>query len=99
MEMEKNQLSYFKQMEKENVQPDSITFVSLLIACSHTGLVDDALYYFNSMKNQFQVTPDVMHYTCLVDTLCRAGHLEEAENVIKEMKEPDSLHGNHTWCM
>ena len=89
----KESIELFQQMEKENVQPDSITFVSLLNACSHSGLVDEALYYFNSMNNQFQITPNNMHINCIIDTLGRAGHLEEAENIIKEMKEPDII----TW--
>src|SRR5260221_7930 len=89
----KESIELFKQMEKENVQPDSFTFVSLLNACSHSGLVDEALYYFKSMKNQFQITPNNMHINCIIDTLGRAGRLEEAENIIKEMKEPDII----TW--
>ena len=80
-------------MKNENVQPNSITFVSLLNACSHSGLVDETLQYFNIMKEKYGITPDVMHYTCLIDTLGRAGRLEEAENLIKTMKEPDII----TW--
>ena len=67
----KEAIELFNQMENEKIQPDSITFVSLLNACSHSGLVDDAFYYFNIMKEKY------IQYTCLVDTLGRAGRLKE----------------------
>jgi len=66
----KEALDLFKQMEKE-IQPNSATFCALLNACSHAGLVDEALHYFNAMKNQYQVLADVSHYTSVVDTLGR----------------------------
>src|SRR6202041_1543521 len=68
----KDALELFKQMEKE-IQPNSVTLCALLNACSHAGLVDEALHYFNAMKDQYQVSADVSHYTCVVDTLGRAG--------------------------
>jgi len=51
--------------------------------------VDEALKYFNSMEKNFQITPATEHYTCMVDTLGRAGRLEEAENFINKMEKPD----------
>jgi len=80
-------------MQQEGIQPNSVTFLALLNACSHSGLVDEAIHYFNVMKDQYQILPDVSHYTCVVDTLGRAGRLEEAENLIKTMEQPDVV----TW--
>ena len=89
----KEAIELFQQMQQSGIQPDSITFIALLNACSHAGLVDEALHYFNTMKDQYQITPDVTHYNCVVDTLGRAGRLEEAENLIKTMPQPDII----TW--
>ena len=76
----KNQLSYFKQMEKENVQ-------TIQLHLFHFSM--HVLFQFQ--KNQFQITPNNMHINCIIDTLGRAEYLEEAENIIKEMKEPDII--------
>ena len=89
----KEALELFKQMEQEGIQPNNVTFVVILNACSHAGLVDEALHYFNVMKDRYQIVPDVIHYNCLVDTLSRAGRLEEAENLIRTMKQPNVV----TW--
>ena len=89
----KKSIELFEKMQQEGIQPNSITFVALLNACSHSGLVDEALNYFRSMKDKYQVLPDVTHYNCIVDTLARAGHLEEAENLINTMEQPDVV----TW--
>jgi len=89
----KKSIELFEKMETEGIQPDSITFVALLNACSHSGLVDEALNYFRSMKDKYQVLPDVTHYNCIVDTLARSGHLEEAENLINTMEQPNIV----TW--
>ena len=75
----------FEQMKKEGVMPDSITFVGVLSACSHAGLVDEGCRYFNAMSQDHDIIPTNVHYSCLVDLLGRAGHLNEAENVIKSM--------------
>ena len=89
----KEALELFQQMQQEGVKPNSVTFVALLNACSHAGLVDEALHYFNAMNDQYQVLRDVTHYNCLVDVLGRAGRLEEAENLIRTMEQPNIV----TW--
>ena len=78
-------LQLFEQMKKEGVRPDSLTFVNVLSACSHTGLVDEGRRYFNTMSQDHCFLPTIVHYGCLVDLLGRAGHLDEAENIIKTM--------------
>ncbi|PON74156.1 Tetratricopeptide-like helical domain containing protein [Parasponia andersonii] len=74
----------FEQMRKIGVKPDSITFVGLLMACSHGGLVDWGISIFNSMKKTFGITPDVEHFSCLIDMLGRAGRLSEAEEYMRK---------------
>jgi pentatricopeptide repeat protein len=57
-------LEMFKEMEIQMAQPDSITFIALLNSFSHVGLVDEALQYFNYMKDKYGIHPDVSHYNC-----------------------------------
>ncbi|CDJ26517.1 hypothetical protein CFC21_057340 [Triticum aestivum] len=76
----------FEQMRRLNVQPDNTTFLLVLTACSHAGLVDTGLEYFNLMKtNGFLAGARLEHYACVVDLLGRAGHLQEAEALINDM--------------
>ncbi|CAA0815488.1 Tetratricopeptide repeat (TPR)-like superfamily protein [Striga hermonthica] len=75
----------FHEMAAYGLKPDHVTFVSLLSACSHGGLVDEGLEYFRSMKTEFGVPPAVEHCVCMVDLLSRSGRLSEAEVFIEEM--------------
>lgn len=80
----------FSRMEMENVLPDSVTFVGILKACSHCGLVQEGRKYFDMMQNRFLIRPQLEHYGTMVDLLGRAGLLEEAYAMIKAMMvEPD----------
>lgn len=81
----KEALELFQQMQSDGVRPDGITFTSILTACSHTGQVNDGRCYFVSMRTDHDLTHTVEHYACMVDLLGRAGHLDEAENLIKNM--------------
>ncbi|KAJ9189799.1 hypothetical protein P3X46_001052 [Hevea brasiliensis] len=74
----------FNQM-KSSVKPDHIAFVSILSACSHSGLVAEGWECFNSMARDFRVTPRTEHYACMVDLLGRAGKLDEAQVFIERM--------------
>lgn len=83
-----------QMIEKEdNIKPDYITFVGVLFACSHSGLVEQGKRYFESMKREFGVKPGLEHYNCMVDLLGRAGLVEEAEDLIltAECEEKSSL--------
>ncbi|XP_062120308.1 pentatricopeptide repeat-containing protein At5g52850, chloroplastic [Humulus lupulus] len=85
-------LSAFDDMRLAGLEPDSITFLSVLFACSRGGLVDLGLDYFHSMRNKHCITPQLSHYVCLVDLLGRAGQLEDAMEVIENMPfKPDPL--------
>eukprot|EP00257_Ricinus_communis_P013360 XP_015570779.1 pentatricopeptide repeat-containing protein At3g26782, mitochondrial [Ricinus communis] len=83
-------LNIFYKMIRSGVKPNYITFVSVLAACSHAGLLDEGWYWFNAMNHQFKVEPGVEHYGCMVDLFGRAGYLNEAYGLIKKMKvKPD----------
>ncbi|XP_062110205.1 pentatricopeptide repeat-containing protein At2g33680 [Humulus lupulus] len=76
-------LQLFEEMLCESAKPDSITFVNVLSACSHMGLVDRGWSYFNMMSNKFGIEPKVEHYACMVDIMSRAGKLKEAKEFIE----------------
>lgn len=81
----KHALQLFDLMRQERVMPDEATFVSVLSACSHTGLVDEGSKHFISMHQDYGITPEVDHYNCMVDLLGRVGRLDEAEDLIRNM--------------
>uniref|UniRef100_A0A7N0V578 DYW domain-containing protein n=1 Tax=Kalanchoe fedtschenkoi TaxID=63787 RepID=A0A7N0V578_KALFE len=75
----------FQEMLNHQMNPSETTFMGLLAACTHAGLVDLGLKYFNMMAEKFTITPKVEHYGCVVDMLSRAGRLNEAEERISSM--------------
>ncbi|CAN1228054.1 Pentatricopeptide repeat-containing protein At4g39952, mitochondrial [Linum perenne] len=77
-------IEIFKQMEQLNVVPNSLTFLPLLSACAHSGLVDEGKHLFNKMKG-YSVMPTLKHYACIVDLLGRSGNLLEAEKLVLSM--------------
>ncbi|KAK7260213.1 hypothetical protein RIF29_26069 [Crotalaria pallida] len=78
-------LSYFSKMIRIGLMPDEITFLGVLSACCHGGLVEEGRKYFSQMSSKFKISPKLKHYSCMVDLLGRAGHLEETEMLIKSM--------------
>lgn len=79
----------FERMKLDGVQPDGITFLSILTICSHAGLVDKGHEFFESMSKA-EITPAIEHYTCMVDLLSRAGQVEKAMDIIRTMPfQPD----------
>jgi pentatricopeptide repeat protein len=79
-------LSIFQRMqEKGNATPDGITYLGVLYACSHIGLVEEGQRYFAEMRDLHGLEPTVEHYGCMVDILSRAGRFEEAERLVKTM--------------
>ncbi|XP_043706680.1 putative pentatricopeptide repeat-containing protein At1g74400 [Telopea speciosissima] len=115
-------LQLFEKMEESNrcrnrnrnnsdqrsnlVLPNQVTFIGVLMACSHAGLVEEGRQYLKSMKENYGLTPQISHHGCIVDLLCRAGLLEEAYGFIMNMPiqasvvvwrtllSASSLHGN-----
>ncbi|CAN0929197.1 Pentatricopeptide repeat-containing protein At1g09220, mitochondrial [Linum grandiflorum] len=71
----------FTRMEQAGWKPNRVTFLSLFNACSHGGLYEQGLKFFDQMVSKHRVSPDIKHYGCLVDMLARIGRLEEAERL------------------
>ncbi|KAL5065050.1 hypothetical protein RYX36_026787 [Vicia faba] len=84
-------LELFSEMINKGLfQPDDITFVGVLSACTQAGLVDLGHHYFRLMMHDYGISPKLQHYGCMIDLLARAGKFEEAEMLMKNMEmEPD----------
>ncbi|CAM8906080.1 unnamed protein product [Rhodiola kirilowii] len=80
-------LDMFPRMVHD-AKPDDITLTAVLSACSHAGLVDQGCHYFRNLECMYGIEPKMEHYACMVDILARAGRVEEAEAVIKQMPFP-----------
>lgn len=78
-------LDLFNMMLGSGILPNNITFVSLLYACSHSGLVAEGLQLFSLMQDEYGVRPDAKHFTCMVDLFGRAGKLDQALKLIEDM--------------
>ncbi|XP_031280273.1 pentatricopeptide repeat-containing protein At1g34160-like [Pistacia vera] len=77
-------LELFEQMGSVGVKPDDVTYLGVLCACNHAGLVDDGVRLFNSMMES-GLNPNMKHYGSVVDLLGRAGRLQEAYDMVKSM--------------
>lgn len=85
-------LEMFNDMIKEHVRPDEVTFVNVLYACGQGGLVERGEEIFKEMNTKYGINAELEHFACMVDLYGKAGQLEKAEKVIKEMKiEPDEV--------
>ncbi|KAL0915344.1 hypothetical protein M5K25_015756 [Dendrobium thyrsiflorum] len=78
-------LQVFDEMRRSKVKPDSITFVGVLTACSHAGLVEEGRAHFGSMLSIYNIEPTVEHFGCMVDMFGRAGDLEKAVDLVRTM--------------
>ncbi|KAI3797290.1 hypothetical protein L1987_32546 [Smallanthus sonchifolius] len=78
-------LEMFSDLLTRGIQLNSITFIGVLSACCHAGLVEEGERHFKSMKSVYNIEPNIKHYGCMVDLLGRAGRLNEAEEMIKNM--------------
>ncbi|GMP87674.1 hypothetical protein CsSME_00039948 [Camellia sinensis var. sinensis] len=78
-------IELFNRMDQVGLDANDVTFLSLLYACSHFGLKDKGLQFFNLMIEKYGLEPQLEHYTCVVDLLGRSGRLEEAEGFIRTM--------------
>ncbi|CAI9108838.1 OLC1v1008535C1 [Oldenlandia corymbosa var. corymbosa] len=81
----KEALKLFEKMERDGIKPDEVTLVGVLSACSHTGLVETGTNYFYSMTEDYGITANSKHYTCMIDLLGRAGRLDDAQKLMKDM--------------
>lgn len=78
-------LELFSLMKQEGVEPNEVTFVSLLRGCSVAGLVEEGRQHFESMRRVYGIEPRFEHYGCMVDLYGRVGRLDEAFNFINSM--------------
>ncbi|KAD7479241.1 hypothetical protein E3N88_02377 [Mikania micrantha] len=78
-------IDLFEKMLKTNIKPNKVTFLGVLTACCHAGLVQQGQNLFAAMEKEHGITRTVDHYTCMVDLLGRAGLIEDAYDVIKAM--------------
>ncbi|XP_078180608.1 pentatricopeptide repeat-containing protein At2g42920, chloroplastic-like [Carex rostrata] len=80
----------FSMLQNSGLKPDNVTFVGILMACGHSGRVNEAKNYFYLMSQHYGIEPEIQHYGCMVDALGRAGFLTEAEELITKMPmKPD----------
>ncbi|KAJ1280873.1 hypothetical protein BS78_04G265600 [Paspalum vaginatum] len=79
-------LRLFVEMRQVGIEPNGVTFVAVLNACSHGGLVNEGFKYFSLMRSM-GIRPTIQHYGCLVDLLGRAGFVTEAVNLASNLPE------------
>lgn len=75
----------FEKMQQIGFLPDDISYLSVLNSCSHMGLHEEGQKYFNLIVKQHNVSPNVFHYSCMVDILGRAGLVQKAHELIESM--------------
>ncbi|KAK7392306.1 hypothetical protein VNO78_20740 [Psophocarpus tetragonolobus] len=82
----------FARMVNDGVRPNAVTFVAVLCACVHGGLVSEGSECFKRMMSEYGVSPTIQHYGCMVDLYSRAGRIEDALNAVKSMPmKPDVM--------
>ncbi|XP_050218548.1 pentatricopeptide repeat-containing protein At5g56310 [Mercurialis annua] len=81
-------LHMFSRMETHQVKPNQITFLAVLSACAHIGLVQLGRSFFHSMTSTYGIQPRIEHYGCMIDLLGRAGYLQEAQELLLHMPCP-----------
>ncbi|XP_057515096.1 pentatricopeptide repeat-containing protein At3g05340 [Amaranthus tricolor] len=80
-------IQLYEEMLSEGVEPTDVTFISLLHACSHVGLVEKGMEFFESMSKFHHINPRMEHYACVVDLLGRAGRLSDAKKFIDDLPD------------
>ncbi|KAF9625210.1 hypothetical protein IFM89_020767 [Coptis chinensis] len=82
---ENKAIRLFEEMLERSITPDAITFIALLSACRHAGLVELGDKYFASMKQDYGILPEIDHYSCMVDLYGRTNCLDKAVELMKEI--------------
>ncbi|XP_058113208.1 pentatricopeptide repeat-containing protein At5g06540-like [Magnolia sinica] len=80
----KKSLKLFNKMNMNGSQPNEVTFIAVLSACAHAGLIEEGRELFDQMKTVYGVEPRLEHHACMVDLFARAGRIEEAEKFVEE---------------
>ncbi|CAL5346425.1 unnamed protein product [Camellia sinensis] len=85
-------MELFEKMLNVGIKPDHVTYVGVLSACTHVGLVEQGRFYYKLMKDTHGIEPTLSHYACMIDLFGRAGLLQEAQAFIESMPiEPDVI--------
>ncbi|KAL4295730.1 hypothetical protein GQ457_12G022900 [Hibiscus cannabinus] len=85
-------LALYEKLLQEKLKPDNITFVAVLSACNHAGLIEEGRGYFDSISKRHALVPTLDHYACMINLLGRSGCMREAMDLVKNMPhEPNSL--------
>ncbi|XP_074276488.1 pentatricopeptide repeat-containing protein At4g13650-like [Silene latifolia] len=87
----KEAILLFHQIEKCNFLPNSVTFVGVLLACCHAGLVQEGRHYYQLMTSHFGISPSIEHCTCMVNLLGRSGYVAEAEEFLRNSPYKEEL--------
>ncbi|KAL6276936.1 hypothetical protein ACE6H2_020537 [Prunus campanulata] len=83
-------LQVFKEMVENGVKPDNVTFIGLLMTCSHNGLIEESRMLFENMGSVYGISPEMEHVACMVDMLGRSGYLAEAKELVDKYSEVGS---------
>ncbi|CAA7038587.1 unnamed protein product [Microthlaspi erraticum] len=78
-------IKLFERMLLEKMKPNHVTFISILRACAHMGLIDKGLEYFYMMKRDYGLDPQLPHYSNMVDVLGKSGKVKKALKLVREM--------------
>jgi len=81
----------FYEGQEFDLKPDSTTLVTILTACAHSNMTDEAWYIFSNIEKMYNIKPEHSHYGCIVYAFGRAGDLDMAENIILNGTGPDVL--------
>lgn len=84
-------LKLLQLMQRYEITPDELTYVGILSACSHSGLIDEGQHIFTAMIEEYGICPSTQHYVCMVDLFGRAGCLDEAEVLLKSLPPTGEL--------
>ncbi|KAL4038012.1 hypothetical protein IC575_001615 [Cucumis melo] len=82
---ENEAVQLFEEMVENDLKPDAITFVALLSACRHGGLVELGEHFFDSMSNDYNINPEIDHYACMIDLYGRANQLDKALEFMRKI--------------
>ena len=78
-----NALETFSDMLVKGFEPNEVTFIAVLSACSRAGMLNEGRHMFQLMVDDYGIQPTIEHYGCMVDLLGRVGLLEEALDLVK----------------
>lgn len=78
-------LRSFDEMQKSGVEPDEVTFVSLFTACSYSNMAHEGIHLLHVMCDVYGIEPRNEHYGCIIELLCRARLVEEANDIVQRM--------------